>query len=136
MGTTRIIVWVDDAWQIIWWRLHEQLYSQPEGTVPIWMDGRWVMRSPIAEPGRCGDPIKINALSRDPGYPEWTEQIPCVDYNRFIGDLDNNQFQPNIHDFTNNTVVPSGADREANHDNNNRLRITNTVSGQMNRKTE
>ena len=42
-----------------------------------------------------------------------------------MGDLNNNQFQPNIHDFANNTVVPSGADREANHDNNNRLRITN-----------
>ena len=51
--------------------------------------------------------------------------IPCVDYNHFMGDLDSNQFQPNIHDFANNTVVPSGADREVNHENNNRLRITN-----------
>ena len=42
-----------------------------------------------------------------------------------MGDLDNNQFQPNIHDFANNTVVPSGSDREANHDNNNRLRVMN-----------
>ena len=43
-----------------------------------------------------------------------------------MGDLDNNQFQQNIHDFANNTVVPSGADREANTDNNNnRLRIMN-----------
>ena len=76
------------------------------------------------EPGRCGDPIKINALSREPGNPGWTEQILCVDYNYFMGDLDNNQFQPNIHNFADNTVVPSGADREANHDN-NRLCITN-----------
>ena len=83
------------------------------------------MRSPIVEPGKCGDPIKINALSREPGNPGWTEQIPCIEYNCFMGDLDNNQFQPNIHDFSNNTVVPSGADREANHDNNNRLCITN-----------
>ena len=83
------------------------------------------MRSPIAEPGRCGDLIKINALSRELGNPGWTEQIPCVDYNHFMGDLENNQFQSNIRDFANNTVVPSGADREANHDNNNRLRITN-----------
>ena len=28
-------------------------------------------------------------------------------------------------DFANNTVVPSGADREANHENNNRLHIMN-----------
>ena len=42
-----------------------------------------------------------------------------------MGDLDNNQFQPNIHDFANNTVVPSGADREVNHDNSNRLHIMN-----------
>ena len=42
-----------------------------------------------------------------------------------MGDLDNNQFQPNIHDFASNTVVPSGADREVNHENNDRLRIMN-----------
>ena len=83
------------------------------------------MRSPIAEPGRCGDLININALSREPGNPGWIEQIPCLDYNHFMGDLENNQLQPNIGDFANNTVVPSGADREANHDNNNRLRIMN-----------
>ena len=76
------------------------------------------MRSPIREPGRCGDPIKINALSREPGNPGWTEQIRWVDYNRFMGDLDNNQFQPSIHDFANNIAVPSGADRD-------RLLITN-----------
>ena len=80
--------------------------------MPIWVDGRCVMRSPIAEPGRCGNPIKINALSREPS-------------NHFMEDLDNNQFQSNIHDFANNTVVPSGADREVNHENNNRLRIMN-----------
>ena len=77
------------------------------------------------EPGRCGDLIKINALSRELDHPRWTEQIPCVDYNHFMGDLDNNQFQPNIHNFANNTVVPSGDDREANHDNNNRQHISN-----------
>ena len=42
-----------------------------------------------------------------------------------MGDLDNNQFQPNIHYFANNTVVPSGADRQVNHENKNRLHITN-----------
>ena len=40
-------------------------------------------------------------------------------------DLDNNLFQSNIHEFANNTVVLSGADREVNHENNNRLCITN-----------
>ena len=44
-----------------------------------------------------------------------------------MGDLDNNQFQPNIHDCANNTVVPSGADKEANHDNNNRPRIIEKI---------
>ena len=77
--------------------------------MPIWVDGHRIMRLPIAEPGRCGDRIKINALSREPGNPGWTEQIPCIDYNRFMGDLGNNQFQPNMHDFANNTVVLSGA---------------------------
>ena len=93
--------------------------------MPIWVVGHCIMRSLITEPGRCGDPIKVNALSKELGNPGWTEQIPCIDYNCFMGDLDTNQFQSNIHDFSNNTVVPSGSDREANHDNNNRLRIAN-----------
>ena len=43
-----------------------------------------------------------------------------------MGDLDNDQFQPILHDFANNKVVPSGADNEANRDdNNNRIPITN-----------
>ena len=92
--------------------------------MPIWVDGCCVMRSLITEPGICGDPNKINALSRELGNPGWTEKIPCINYNHFMGDLDNNQFQPNIHDFANNTVVPSGADREVNHENNNRSCIT------------
>ena len=79
------------------------------------------------EAGRWGDPIKINALSRQPGSPGSTEQVSSVDCNcnRFMGDLDNFQFQPNILDFDNNTVVPSGAYREANHDNNNRQHTKN-----------
>ena len=42
-----------------------------------------------------------------------------------MGNLDNDQFQPILHDFAHNTVVPSGADNEANRDNNNRVCITN-----------
>ena len=41
-----------------------------------------------------------------------------------MGDLDNDQFQPILHDFANNTVVPPGADNEANPDN-NRILIRN-----------
>ena len=52
-------------------------------------------------------------------------------------DLDNNLFQPNIHDFANNAVVPSDADREVNHENNNNITYNETtVSGQMKRNTE
>ena len=53
--------------------------------MPIWVNGRYVMRSPIAESGRSGVPTKINALSREPGNTNYS-----------MGDLDNNQFQPNI----------------------------------------
>ena len=50
---------------------------RPEGTMPIWVDGRCVMRS---EPGRCGDPIKINApgghsITKHTGGGGWLEGL-------------------------------------------------------------
>ena len=47
--------------------LHDQLYPQPTGTVPIWVNGRHILRSPITEPGSLGNTIKIKALSRELG---------------------------------------------------------------------
>ena len=83
------------------------------------------MRSPIAEPGRSGDPIKIKALSREPGNPGWTAWTRAI-YKLFMGDLDNNQFQPNLlHDIVNDTVAPSGVENEAYHGNNNVHRMNN-----------
>ena len=83
------------------------------------------MRSLIAEPGRSGDPIKIKALSREPGNPGWTAWTRAT-YKLFMGDLDNNQFQPNLlHDIINDTVAPSGVENEAYHGNNNVHRMNN-----------
>ena len=50
--------------QITSWRLPEQLYLQREGTLPIWVNGQSVTRSPIAGSGRSADPIIIKP------YPE------------------------------------------------------------------
>ena len=73
------------------------------------------MRSLIAEPGRSGDPIKIKALSREPDKPGWTAWTRAI-YKLFMGDLDNNQFQPNLlHDIVNDTVALSGVENEAYH---------------------
>ena len=83
------------------------------------------MRSLIAEPGRSGDPIKIRALSREPGNPGWTAWTRAI-YKLFMGDLDHNQFQPNLlHDIVNDTVAPSGVENEAYHGNNNVHRMNN-----------
>ena len=44
----------------------------------------------------------------------------------FMGDLDNDQMNPNIlHDFADNTVVPAGAENGANHGNNRRVHLMN-----------
>ena len=51
--------------------------SQPEGTTSIWVNGCCVMRSPITEPDRSGDTIKITALSGEPGNPRLTDD-PCI----------------------------------------------------------
>ena len=43
-----------------------------------------------------------------------------------MGDLNNNQFQPNLlHDIVNDTVAPSGVENEAYHGNNNVHRMNN-----------
>ena len=42
-----------------------------------------------------------------------------------MGDLDTNRFQPIIHDFAHNTVVPIGAVNKANKLNNMRVRLMN-----------
>ena len=54
-----------------------------------------------------------------------------------MGDLDNDQMNPNIlHDFADNTVVPAGAENGANHGNNRRVHLMNNrewTNGQRNR---
>ena len=82
------------------------------------------MRSLIAESGRSGAPIKINALSREPGNPGLTEFDPCVTKYYFMGDLDYIQFQPISQDIADDAVVPLGAENQANLET-NRVRITN-----------
>ena len=43
-----------------------------------------------------------------------------------MGDLDNDQMNPNIlHGFADNTVVPAGAENGANHGNNRRVHLMN-----------
>ena len=63
--------------QSIWWKLHEKLYPKLDGTMPIWIDGYCVMRSPIAKSDRIGDTANITALPRVPGNPGWTDE-PCI----------------------------------------------------------
>ena len=90
----------------------------------IWVNGRCVMRSPIAEPGSFGDTIKIKVLSREPGNPGWTV-IPLRRKLLFMGDLDNIQFLPILQDIADDTVVPLGGDNQADLEN-NRVRIMNS----------
>ena len=73
--------------------------------MPIWVNGRCVIRSPIAEPGGLSNAIKIKALSREPGNPGWTVS-PVHHKLRFMGDLDDIQFQPIEQDIADDTVVP------------------------------
>ena len=83
----------------------------------IWVDGCCVIRSPIAESDRSGDPITIKALSREPGNTGWTVYTH-VSIEPHMGDLENNQFQSNQpHDITNDTVAQIGAENRANHNN-------------------
>ena len=63
------------------------------------------MRSPIAEPGSFGDTIKIKALPRELGNTGWTV-IPVRRKLLSMGDLDDIQFQPNLQDIADDTVVP------------------------------
>ena len=81
------------------------------------------MKSPIADPGRLGNTIKINALSREPGNPGWTIS-PVHHKLRLMGDLDDTQFHSILQDIANDTVVPLGADNQANLQN-NRVHLTN-----------
>ena len=81
------------------------------------------MRLPIVEPGSLGNTIKIKALFRKLGNPGWTD-IPMHRKLLFMGDLDDIQFQPNLRDIADDTVVPLGADNQANLGN-NQVRITN-----------
>ena len=97
--------------------MHDQLYLQTEGTGLIWVDGCCVIRSPIAESDRSGDPITIKALSREPGNTGWTVYTH-VSIEPHMEDLENNQFQSNQpHDITNDTVAQIGAENRANHNN-------------------
>ena len=83
----------------------------PKGTVPIGVNGFCVMKSPIAESDRNGDTIKTKALSREPGNSGWTYD-PCVNQT-LMGDLDNDQFQPNQpHDVADVTVAQMDAEIE------------------------
>ena len=79
------------------------------------MDGCCVIKSPIIESDRSGDPITIKALSREPGNTGWTVYT-LVSIEPHMEDLDNNQFQSNqLHDIANDTVAQIGAENKANH---------------------
>ena len=81
------------------------------------MDGCCVIKSPIIESDRSGDPITIKALSRETGNTGWTVYTR-VSIKPHMEDLDNNQFQSNqLHDIANDTVAQIGAENKANHNN-------------------
>ena len=93
--------------------------------VLIWVEGCCVMKPPITESDRSGNPITINALSREPGNTGWTVHTR-VSIGPYMEDLDNNQFQPNqSHDIANDTVAQTGAGNRANHDNGDIVHIMN-----------
>ena len=69
------------------------------------MDGCCVIKSPIIESDRSGDPITIKALSREPSNTGWTVYTR-VSIEPHMEDLDNNQFQSNQpHDIANDTEL-------------------------------
>ena len=94
-----------------------------KGIVPIWVDGCCVMKSPIAESDRSGDPITIKALFRETGNTGWTVYTR-VSIELYMEDLDNNQFQPNKpHDVADDTVAQIGAENRVNHGNDDIVHI-------------
>ena len=104
----------------------------PKSTVPIWVDGCCVMKSPIAESDRRGDSTTIKALSREPGNTGWTAYTR-VSIKPYMEGLNNNQFQPNQpYDVADDTVAQIGAENRANHDNDDIVHIT-IVNGLKNR---
>ena len=82
-----------------------------------------LVRSLIAKPGGLGNAIEIKALSIEPDNPGWNVSLVGCKL-LFMGDLDDTQFQPILQDTADDTVVPLGADNEANLQN-NRVCITN-----------
>ena len=67
------------------------------------------MKSPIAEPDRSGGTIKIHALSRWLGNTGWTKSDPCIIKVTLMGDIDQNQFQPNNIDSENEQRALQGS---------------------------
>ena len=91
----------------------------------IWVDGCFVMNSPIAESDRSSDPITIKALSKKSNNTGWTVYT-LVSIEPYMEDIDNNQFQPNqLHDIADDTVVQLGAEKRTNHDNDDIVHIIN-----------
>ena len=89
------------------------------------MDGCCIMKSPITESDKSGDPITIIALSRESGKTRLTvyTRVPIETY---MEDLDKNQFQSNQpHDVTDYTEAKIAAENRANYDNDNVVYIMN-----------
>ena len=84
------------------------------------------MQSPIAEPDRSGDTIKIIVLSREPGNPGWTDDPRINQKHPPMEDLDNNRYQPNeLHDIADDTVAQTGVENRANHVNDDDVHMVN-----------
>ena len=81
--------------------------------MPIWVNGCCALRSLIAEPCSLGNAIIVKALSREPGNPGWTVS-PMHRKLLLMGDLDDIEFQPILEVIADDTVVPLGADNQAN----------------------
>ena len=72
--TTKTMVWVNDALQP-WTTNH--LVEVTQTMIPEIRRYLAVMRSPIAEPDRCGDTVTITALSREPDSPRLSDNL-CI----------------------------------------------------------
>ena len=93
--------------------------------MPIWVDGCCVIKSPIAE---------SEALSREPGNTGWTVYTRVL-IKPYLEDLYNNQFQPNqTDDVADDAVARVGAEKRANHGNDNIVHTMNNRAWTLEQK--
>ena len=93
-------------------------------TMPIWVNGCCVMKSPVAESDRSGDTITIKVLSRELGNTGWTVYTSLLTAP-YMEDLYGRLQLVQPQDVADDTVAQIGAENRANHDNDDLVHIMN-----------